>query len=301
MQPDIQNQGYAAGTAAAMAVKNGVTVRDIDVKALQRHLVEKKVLRADDLSMKDNFPLSDAALDAAVAQLANEYNGLPEVFADRERALPRLRGAFRAAEGEAKIIYAHVLAMFGQADGAQQLLAKFKAMDWDKGWNYRGMGQYNRSVSWVDSYAIALGHCHAANAVDAIMEKAAQLNADSEFSHFRAVALALEELGDKRAAAVLADVLRRPGIGGRWQKMCAAPPIVPGYQNKAGDWERTLSLREICIARALFRLGDTPDGLGRRTLEAYAADPRRVYAKHARMVLDGASSSASNQHSKKGK
>ena len=112
---------------------------------------------------------------------------------------------------------------------------------------------------------------------------------------------ALEELGDKRAVPVLADVLRRPGIGGRWQKMSAAPPVVPGYQNKAGDWERTLSLREICIARALFRLGDTPDGLGRRTLEAYAADPRRVYAKHARMVLDGASSSASNQHSKKGK
>ena len=301
MQPDIQNQGYAAGTAAAMAVKSGVKVRDIDVKSLQRHLAEKKILRPEDLSMKDNFPLSDETLDAAVAQLANEYRGLPEVFADRARTLPRLRGAFRAAEGEAKLIYAHVLAMFGNDDGAQQLLAKFKAMDWDKGWNYRGMGQFNRSVSWVDSYAIALGHCHATNAVPAIIEKAAQLNADSEFSHFRAVALALEELGDKRAVPVLADVLRRPGIGGRWKKMSAAPPVVPGYQNKAGDWERTLSLREICIARALFRLGDTPDGLGRRTLEAYAADPRRVYAKHARMVLDGASSSASNQHSKKGK
>ena len=28
-----------------------------------------------------------------------------------------------------------------------------------------------------------------------------------------------------------------------------------------------------------------PDGLGRRTLEAYAADPRRAYAAHARLAL----------------
>ena len=128
VQPDIQNQGYAAGTAAAMAVKSGVKVRDIDVKSLQRHLAEKKILRSEDLSMKDNFPLSDETLDAAVAQLANEYRGLPEVFADRARTLPRLRGAFRAAEGEAKLIYAHVLAMFGNDDGAQQLLAKREMM-----------------------------------------------------------------------------------------------------------------------------------------------------------------------------
>ena len=46
-------------------------------------------------------------------------------------------------------------------------------------------------------------------------------------------------------------------------------PVFEGYSNKAGDWERTLSLREICIVRALYRLGDTPDGLGRRTLEAW--------------------------------
>jgi hypothetical protein len=301
MQPDIQNQGYAAGTAAAMAVKSGVKVRDVDVKALQRHLVEKKILRPADLFMKDSFPLSDTALDAAVAQVADGYRGLPEVFAERARAVPRLRSAFHAAEGEAKTVYAHVLAMLGHPDGAQRLLAKFKAMDWDRGWNFRGMGQYNRSVSWVDSYAIALGRCRASGAVAAIVEKAARLDASSEYSHFRAVALALEALGDKSAAPALADVLRRPGIGGRWQKMSAAPPVVPGYQNKAADWERTLSLRELCIARALFRLGDVPDGLGRRTLEAYAADPRRVYAKHARMVLDGAVSSVSNHPSKKGK
>ena len=287
MQPDIQTQGYAAGTAAAMAVKGGTTVRAIDVPALQRHLVEKGILKPEDLGAKDNFPLSDAAFDQAVAELADDYKGLPVLMTDRARALPRIQGAFQAAEGEAKTVYAHVLAMLGRGDGERQLLEKFAAMEWDKGWNYRGMGQFNRSVSWVDSYAIALGHMRSKAAVPALVAKAAQLTEKSEYSHFRAIARALEEIGDPRGIEALADVLRRPGIGGRWQEMGPEPPVVPGYKNAAGDWERTLSLRELCLARALFRLGDTPDGLGRKTLERYAADPRRTYAKHARMVLDG--------------
>ena len=285
MQPDIQNQGYAAGTAAAMAVKGGTTVRDIDVKALQRHLVEKAILKPEDLEMKDNFPLPDSEFDQATADLADDYKGLPVLMTDYARALPRLQGAFHAAEGEAKLNYAHVLAMMGRPDGEKQLLAKFSSMDWDKGWNYRGMGQFNRSVSWVDSYAIALGHCKCKDAVPALIAKADQLTETSEYSHFRAIARALEEIGDKSAIPALAAILRRPGIGGRWQTMGQEPPVVPGYQNKAGDWERTLSLRELCVARALYRLGDTPDGLGRQTLEHYAADPRRAYAKHAQMVL----------------
>ncbi len=285
MQPDVQNQGYAAGTAAAMAVKGRTTVRAIDVKALQRHLFDKKILREEDLSMKDNFPLSDDAFDMAVAELADNYKGLPVLMTDRARALPRIRAAFFAAEGEAKVIYAHVLAMLGQPDGEQQLLAKFSAMDWDKGWNYRGMGQFNRSVSWVDSYAIALGHCKSKAAVPALIAKADQLTEKSGYSHFRSIARALEEIGDKQAIPALAAVLKRPGISGRWHVKDDDPPVIPGYRDRAGDWERTLALRELCIARALFRLGDTPDGLGRKTLEAYAADPRRAYANHAQKVL----------------
>ena len=285
MQPDIQNQGYAAGTAAAMAVKGGTTVRDVDVKALQRHLVDMAILRPEDLEMKDNFPLPDSDFDQATTDLADDYKGLPVLMTDYARALPRILSAFYAAEGDARLNYAHVLAMMGRADGEEQLLAKFSAMDWDKGWNYRGMGQFNRSVSWVDSYAIALGHCKCKAAVPALIAKADQLTEKSEYSHFRAISRALEEIGDARAIPALAAILRRPGIGGRWQTMGQEPPVVPGYQNTAGDWERTLSLRELCVARALYRLGDTSDGLGRQTLEHYAADPRRAYAKHAQMVL----------------
>ena len=288
MEPDVQNQGYAAGFAAASAAKAGVSVRDVDVKALQAHLVEKKVIEADVPQQKDSFPLSDEVFAQAVRDIADNYKGLGVLMTDPDRARPLLAGAYTTAEGEAKFNYAHLLAMLGRDDGAALILAKFKAMDWDLGWNYRGMGQFNRSVSWADSYAIALGHAKVRAAVPALIEKADQLTEKSEYSHFRAIARALEEIGDRSVAPALARVLKRPGIAGHAQKMQAEVPVFAGYSNKAGDWERTLSLREICIARALYRLGDTPDGLGRRTLEAYAADPRRAFATHARLVLGAA-------------
>jgi len=47
---------------------------------------------------------------------------------------------------------------------------------------------------------------------------------------------------------------------------------------------RNNSLRELILARALYRLGDH-DGVGETTLKAYAADLRGHYARHAAAVL----------------
>ncbi len=286
MQPDVQNQGYVAGKAAAMAAKNNVALRDVNIRELQQHLVDKGIIPPEVMEWKDSFPLSDDAFQKAVRDLPKGYQGLNVLMTDLKRAIPLLQNAHHVAEGENRFVYAHVLAMLGLNDGEEQLLGKFKAMDWDDGWNYRGMGQFNRSVSRVDSYAIALGHCKSKAAVPALIEKAGKLTRDSAYSHFRSVAKALEEIGDPAAVPALERVLKLDGVGGQAKKMTADVPLIPGYKDKEGDWERTLALRELCIARALYRLGDTKDGLGRKTLEAYAADPRRAYASHALQVLN---------------
>ena len=44
MQPDIQNNGYAAGLAAAIALRDKVSVRNINIQSLQRKLVKKGIL-----------------------------------------------------------------------------------------------------------------------------------------------------------------------------------------------------------------------------------------------------------------
>ena len=64
-------------------------------------------------------------------------------------------------------------------------------------------------------------------------------------------------------------------------------PVIPGYSNREGDRERSACLRELAVARALYRLGDF-EGRGEKALRAYAADPRGAYAKHAQLVLAGA-------------
>ena len=286
MQPDIQNEGYAAGYAAATAVKDDVTLRNVDIRKVQRHLVGIKNLRPEVLGMKDSYPLSDAAIRNAVAALAdltNHYESVAVVLAEPVRALPLLEAAYRAAAGEARLHYAHLLGIMGNPLGADELIARVEASPWDAGWNYKGMSQFGRSVSWIDSYLIALGRCHAKAALPAMLKKAEALTAESAFSHFRALSMALERLGDPAAAPALAAVLDRPGIRGHAQTLDGLSAI-PGHANAAADLERSQCLREIDIARALVRLGDC-EGKGRAVLQAYANDPRGVYARHAQAVL----------------
>ena len=287
MQPDVQNQGYAAGVAAAMAVKAGVTVRKVDMPALQKHLIEMKILPEDVLKMKDSFPLPDAKVEKAVASLAKNYEGLSVVLVDPVRSVPLLQGAYsKASKPDAKFAYAHVLAMMGHGDGEGELIEKVKGMEWDKGWNFRGMGQFNRSVSWVDSYVIALGRAKSQKSVKVLCDKANALSATNEFSHFRAVAMALESINDKSAAPGLGALLAKPGISGYSIKMQAKLPAIPNYSNEEGNKERSACLRELAVARALYRLGDF-EGRGEKVLRAYADDPRGAYAKHAKLVLAG--------------
>jgi len=301
MEPDVQNQGWIAGTACSMAVKGGTNLRDVDVKALQRAAVDKNLLPEEALTWGDTFPLSDETLVAAVQSLTNDYAGLAAVYAHPDRALPLVRTAYAAAEGEAdKLKYAHVLGLAGDATGAKMLARALANASWDEGWNYRGMGQFGRSVSWIDSYAIALGRTRAKEAFGPLRRMAVQLMPTAEYSHFRALALAFEALGDPRGREVLVDLLQMPGVGGHamdYERDGA--PRIPRYDvyNFSGanakkgkkdpavpDYERTLCLRELCLARALYNLGDQ-ESLGERTLQAYSKDPRKAYAAHAKAVL----------------
>jgi flavin-dependent dehydrogenase len=288
MQPDVQNQGYAAGVAAALSIKANVTARQVDIKALQQHLVEKKVLTPAVLKMKDSFPLPNEQFQKAVATLTNDYSGLSVLMTDPSRSVPLLREALKmVTDKDAQLKVAHVLAMLGAVDGEEVLIAKVQEMPWDKGWNFRGMGQFGRSVSWADSYIIALGRAKSKKALPVLIEKARQLTATSEFSHFRALSLAFEGINDPAGAPVLAELLAREGMAGHAISMDNAKTTFPTftkYASSAGDKERNRVLRELSLARALYRLGDH-QGLGEKTLKAYARDPRGMYANHAKLVL----------------
>ncbi len=289
MQRDVQNQGYAAGYAAAMGIKDNVPPRDIDIKKLQKHLVEIKVLKPEVLAYVDNYPLSDDSLKQAVKEIPRYggYNLLWRLFTDPKRSVPMLVDAYNKtndSDAVSKTRYAAVLAMMGDRTGTGTLIKTIESSSWDTGWDWKGMGAFGRKTSYIDGYMIALGKLRAGEALPAILKKAEQLEPKDGYSHFRAVSLACEAIGDKSAAPVLAALLGKPGIGGYALSMDGKFPDYKGFSCPAGDKERNLSLREICLARALYNLGDH-EGKGEAVLVKYSKDPRGAYAKHALMVM----------------
>jgi len=297
MQPCVQNQGYAAGSAGAIASRSAASIRNIDLRSVQEHLVEKESLPQTILEFKDTFPLPQERVAEAVRSAGKADGGhaaLAVILSQPETAAPMLRKAHAAAKSaDEALAYAHILGMLWDPAGAETLAAAVKgATEFDKGWNYRGMGQFGMSISTLDSYIIALGRTGDPRAYDAVLEKVALLDASKEFSHHRACALALEALagapnapkaGLKRAAGALAALLAKPGMTGY------ATPTVDAAKRQTepsgtSTVPRNNSLRELVVARALYRLGDH-QGVGEKILQEYASDLRGHYARHAAAVL----------------
>jgi hypothetical protein len=291
MQPDVQNQGYAAGKASAMAAENGTTIRKIDVKALQKHLVEQDIIPESMLTMGDSYPISPASMQDAVKTIGKDYDGISLVLTDTEASLPMLREAWKQATDEdVKLRYAHVLGMLYDGTGAESLVAAVEKAEWDEGWNFKGMGQFGASTSPLDNLIIALGRTKDKRGLPAVIAKLEALTPESEFSHCRAIAIALENYRDPSAAKPLADLLAKPGIRGH-EYLEINNVIERTPKATVDDSTRNASLRELILARALFRCGDH-QGIGRRILEAYAQDLRGHYARHAKSILTGDLSAA---------
>ncbi|MFW6162267.1 MAG: FAD-dependent oxidoreductase, partial [Planctomycetota bacterium] len=285
MQADLQNLGYAAGVAAAMAAEAGGT-RAIDVRRLQQHLVDKGCLPAEVLGHEDSYPLPPERISRAVHAIPDGYQGAAVVLSHREQALPLLRQAYRRVEDPgAKLAYAHVLGVLGDATGIETLIEAVEAAEGlGDGYEYRGMGHDHsrRRMSQTDSLLLALGRTGDRRATPAVLRKLALLGPQAPFSHHWHVAAALEALGDPRAAKPLADLLARPGMSGH--AIETVGEAIDKERPPLGNATRLGSFREIVLARALYRCGDH-DGLARRILQSYTKDLRGHFARHAAAVL----------------
>jgi len=284
MQPCMQNLGYAAGIAAAMAAKSNGQTRAIDIKALQKQLVATECLTPAVAKHTDSFPIPRRKVRAAVTSLAAKgYQSLAVLLAQPDLSVPMMQAAHAApaTSPEGKLRCAHVLAMMGDPTGIATLIAKvdtFKELDNER------IDTYFPWVTWLDSYLIALGRTRDPRALKPLLEKLTLLERakSPRGSHYRALALALEALGDRRAAEPLARVLAKMGLD-KSTVTTIRKPAKPGARrpprrNKGG-------ITQLALARVLYRLGDHK-GIGEKVLRAYAADLRGHYARHAQAVLD---------------
>lgn len=302
MQPDLQNQGYALGYIAATSIQDGVSLREIDIRKIQRHLVEIGNLPESVLTDTDNYEAKRAGLPEAIKKLpeTETFDGAHLIFWYPEEGRRLVREAFDATtDQKAKACYAQVLAVMGDPVGVESLIAKVQGYDkWDAGWNFRGMGQFGSALSPLDRLILALGRAGDKRAVPVIVEKLNLLTHDDDFSHYRACSNALEMLGDPSAVPALVAALEKPNVTGyvhgtielakKWDQ---ADP-----KGATAEQSRRDSLLEIGLARTLYRLGDNDAKLGRSILADYAEnDLRGHFSRHARLVLEADKGAVKNK------
>ena len=283
MQADLMNMGYAVGTAAAMAVEKGGDFRAIDHAALRARLVEKKILRAEALAWNADVDVSsDALIAASVASMADGFRGSHVVYRpeNRARALPLLRTAYaQASTPEARQIYAEMLGFLGDATGIETLIDIVNGRTPIR--PVRRRGSFGGGGNGMDGFLIALGRTKDARALEPILRHLAKVRPGAPVGEVRGVTLALEALGNSGAAPALAKCLRLDGFHG-WA--VSDPATLPPQGGYGLGPEMDNCIRELAFARSLWACGDH-EGLARRTLEAYASDPRGVLSAHAKAVL----------------
>jgi hypothetical protein len=286
MQRDIANQGYAAGVAAAMAASTGMGMREIDIRALQRHLVEIGSLPEEVLKHKDSFPLPESEIRTAVQRLpyaTNPEEAGPElavILSHRQTALPLLRHAWETGRPRTKLAYARILGFFGAREVVPSLIEALDAVtQWDARILQGQMAEYAHLPTPIDTLILALGRTRDPTALPALLRKLETLDPSVTLSHHRSLAIALEQIADPQAAEPLARLLAKPGMRGH-----VMTKLEPLYNDDVDKRRRLGPLREITLARALYRCGDH-QGLGKRILEEYRRDIRSLFARHAEAVL----------------
>jgi hypothetical protein len=310
MQSDLQNQGYAAGVAAAMAAENGGHTRSIAVKELQQLLVAKGALEARVLTDKDSYPMRPDLIAKAVAEVGglrheikqsrtvDDKNifSLATVMAHPAQALPLLRQAHAVADGEKKITYAKILGILGDAAGVPTLRAALdQAASWDKGYGLTSHRESDNTFSELDRLVLALGFTGAPEGVAALVAKAGQLQPASELSHFMALAMALQHYaGPQAAVEPLARLLKSPGFTGHALQEAvdrASGTLTPrDIASTQPDTNLNAAFKEILVAGMLVRCGDE-QGLGRKILEQYSRGIEGHFARYAQQVLQTSNTS----------
>ena len=143
-QPEMENLGGAMGVAAAYAIRDGVSARQVDLRKVQKRLTEVGTLLPEMLTrqVKDE-PLDEAAIGTFAKQLDGRHlsawedvpmarEGSPHYrekipfveicTADPALAVPILEREMAAATGDRQLRLAQALAMFGSKAGAPVLI-----------------------------------------------------------------------------------------------------------------------------------------------------------------------------------
>jgi len=305
MQPDLENLGGAAGLAAAMAVQAGISLRDVDIRALQQRLVAIGVL-PEEILVRQLIPVvyGDDELEKLIDKMLadarpwREYSNTPldyvsrdriplvEIVTAGERAIPLLEQALARTSGSAKVRAAQALALMGCDAGVDVLVSALSSQLVEPQLP-RCETFFQHAVKYAPDQAAmpdqanwlyTLGMIRTRRALP-IWQRVVDLLASVReediwsqnrgiFAYVDAVCLGAERLGDPAAAPILKQLHDYPAFQGK--------QLARGFQ---ADYlrERPAYL-EVVIGRALARCASAE---GVVVLINYLTDVRGLLAEQA--------------------
>ena len=272
MNPDMLNQGYAIGYAAALCVRNKTSTRAVNIRALQKHLVASDCLPAEkfDAIARELPPVSSAEWEAAAQDPGQRKNLLTLALAGKN-ALPALRAAFTKDPTPDK---AKALCLLGDKAGVPLLAQHVQTLPMPPAEDYAWDGFLK--VPELDGAVWCLAIPRDPRATEVLVERLATCDASTSFNTLRSLTGALGRIGDPKAAPALAAFLKKPGV--------------QGYSNEGTDKAGTQAARfskamiELFAASALYACGDC-DALGQTILKRYLDDWRGIFVRYAGHAL----------------
>jgi len=290
MQRDLHKTGEAAGVAAAMSARLGCSPRELDVEALQRRLVERGVLRPEDVTRSEssNLRFRQGALAGtavpreavgAYAEPLVDYLGSDERWkavwllhtaADDEAVRDGLRRALRHPETEVRFCAAIALTLAGKLDAVPELLERLRSRDAQK-----LSGHEKCMPLWVAAVALL----RMVGSLDAVDEVLQALRERHPAPVYPVLLTYLGDLADRLDAAKRRDVADAVKDWLHGDSTIGEDYLMHGRRQESLRWSL-----ELHAARILRSCGD--DGLAAGLREKWAADDRG-YVRNAAARMFG--------------
>lgn len=273
MQPDLINQAYGGGYAAALAARSNVPLRELDLGPVQDHLVEVGNISQDDRVHKtrDVPPPTDEALLAA-AEAPETPQAMATLMYGGKNSIAPLKASFLSRPTLEK---GKALCALGDATAVEYLAKWLNEQPLGNGVSYEW--DHFLSVPEIEGVMWLLGVPGDERAVDSLVAKLEQCGSEGEnFSRIRAITGGLGRIGSPRAAPALAAFLQRPGVMGHSDTVGIPESVTGAHFSK--------SYIELYAAAALLKCGDH-DNLGREVLLRYVEDWRGIFHRYAGHLL----------------
>jgi hypothetical protein len=304
MIDDLQQQGGAAGLAAAMSIKARVAPRRLNVRRLQRRLVRKGLLADKMLEPQPPEPLVDYTalvdelsgdqpwdwMEMSIRERLDKPSALAQLcLAPAEQVVPLLLAAHAQSENGRRLVLARLLCWHGQPQGVEDVLAAIRRQ-WQaepplprRKASIRYCQMYpDHGVMTEPTYLVqSLAWVHDPRIVPLMNELVERIETSQRdytdmrlcmFNYVESVAYVAERLADPAFAPLLERLRALPEL--------QTGPLTSGFEvDLLGE---RLAYLKIGVNRALARCGFKQGLLG---LAPFVADKRVSLARSAHQEL----------------